>query len=97
MDHPYAVRHGKPLLPPEIINTQSGEFKAAWYMDAPRSTDGGKTISGSVINDSEVADYLEFGTKKMFARPLPTVVMDFTFKQLETRLQKSLDYLHNTL
>lgn len=63
MDHPYAVRHGMPLLDPSIINEQTGRFKASWQGEIGVS-------SGRVSNASDVADYLDQGTDTMFRRPI---------------------------
>lgn len=61
-DHPYARRHGTPLLDPSRINVQSGQFRAAW-----ESRGGG--LQRSVVNESEVADYMK-GTRSMVSRPI---------------------------
>lgn len=83
MDHPYATRHGSPLLPPEIINVQSGEFLASWK--AERTPEGGR-----VINDSPVADFLQFGTKYMVARPIATVLTEELADNAERRINDLL-------
>ena len=72
MDHPYARRHGSPRLDPSVINSQSGVFRSAWRGDNPMATDG--AVSGRIFNDSAVADYLDKGTRTMFARPIGAAV-----------------------
>ncbi len=69
--HPFATRHGSPQDPPEVINTQRGDFKAAWKTLA-------KVVKGQsvpvVSNKSRVSDFLKKGTSKMFARPIDEAV-----------------------
>lgn len=80
LNRPYARRHGgrygakAPLfsamasIDPAVINVQSGEFRAAWSVDRPQAGDSG--VSGALINESRVADFLEFGTRYMVRRPI---------------------------
>ena len=68
--HPYAVRN--PTSPnPQVINAQSGAFRAAWVVRAPVVTGGG--VVSSVANISAPARYMG-GTRFMVARPLPEAV-----------------------
>lgn len=67
-DHPYAVRHGAPRLDPSMINTQSGAFRSDWSTSGP-SFDG-TGIAARLFNDNEVADFLQYGTRTMFRRPI---------------------------
>lgn len=87
MDHPYARRHGTPLLPPEIINVQSGEFLSAWHRR--RTSEGGQ-----VINDSSVADFLKSGTPRMFARPIDIVLTTKLADHAEHRINSILKALN---
>lgn len=66
-DHPYARRHGAPRRDPAIINRNRGVFFAAW-----RSATSG--LTGQIINDSDVADFLRDGTRLMFERPVGVAV-----------------------
>lgn len=63
-DRPYATRHPRPLLDPSMVNVQSGSFRDAWRV---------KYVGPGfrqVVNDSPVADFLQFGTRTMVARPV---------------------------
>lgn len=68
MDNPYARRHGRPRLQPGIINMQRGVFYAAWKS----AVLGGNYAK--IVNDSDVADFLQFGTEFMFERPIAQLV-----------------------
>lgn len=67
MDHPYATRHGSPMLDPSMINEQSGAFRAHWQ--AVRYGMGAQ-----IFNDAFYAKWLEEGTPTMFARPAGLVI-----------------------
>src|SRR5687767_8834007 len=43
-DHPYAKRHSRPRLEPDITNVQSGDFREDWEIEAPRR-EGGAVVS----------------------------------------------------
>lgn len=86
MDHPYAKRHGQPLLQPEyIINTQSGVFRASWTRS--NVFQSGDTYWGFLSNYSGVADFLAKGTRFMFARPIDKILEI----RMEARLAKELE------
>lgn len=70
MGHPYAQRDPRPPLPAGIINVQSGEFISSWRRDGPRR-EGDDLVSVVYNVDDPVATWLEEGTIKMIARPLP--------------------------
>ena len=67
MDHPYARRHSAALLPPSIINAQTGKFKAAW--------DAKKQPVPTIFNSDPIAIFLEKGTRYMVARPIDKVII----------------------
>ena len=69
-DHPYAVRHGAPLRDPSIINEQTGVFKRGWEDDLATLSDTGSVARARLSNQTEVADYLNEGTRTMFRRPI---------------------------
>lgn len=79
MDHPFARRHGSPLIDPTRINVQSGEFIEAW-----QGTHQG--LKGLIINDSEHADQLKYGTERAFARPIEGKIADIVHESLERNL-----------
>ena len=75
MDNPFARRHGEALLPPEIINEQSGDFKRNFNMAPVEIHDAG--TRGQVTNASESAHWLATGGKgnsKMVERPVVDAV-----------------------
>lgn len=89
MDHPYATRHGEPLLDPEIINKQTERFKDAWKaMDKPSA--GGSVPT--LYNDDPAAKFLEHGTETMAKRPIEEVikpmVQPFREKNIKDELSK---------
>lgn len=66
-DRPFARRHGTPLRDPSIIGRRNGLFLSSWWIDRMgKEIDGG----GALINDAPQADFLDKGTKFMFARPI---------------------------
>lgn len=67
-NRPYAVRHGAPLRDPSIINQQSSHFIQDWETIGPYWRGG--TLYSVLRNISQIANWLEFGTKFMFARPI---------------------------
>lgn len=89
-DYPYARRHG-PMGKtsamsggtPAIVNVGSGAFRKGWQVDPPRVSDGGNVVSGRLMNLTDVADYLQYGTRKMVARPIRPL--------LEMRLRRHLE------
>ena len=70
IDAPYAVRHGAPKLPPEVINARSGVFREHWTATRAPSADGTVLIK----NTDPKAKFLERGTPTMFARPIDVPV-----------------------
>ena len=92
-DHPYARRHGFPLRDPEIINAQTGAFRAAWQNPEPVVM--GDMVEGFIENHDPVADYLTqpLGSPKstMFQRPIDEEVEAATATALEKRINENLD------
>lgn len=86
-DHPYAVRHGRPLWQPWIINSHRGVFRQSWEI-VPVSD-----LEKWVINDSDVADFLQFGTDKMFPRPIVEAVETVTEFDLGRQLRFPSTYI----
>lgn len=79
MDHPYARRHGKALLPDSFINQQQGTFAASWVAeDGP---------NGPLVHntDEPIATFLEKGTRNMLPRPLDEL-KEFAVEALQKRL-----------
>lgn len=71
LDHPYAKRHGpfgSGLLDPARINSQTGEFRAAWGVSLPESSDRG--VTGRLFNMDDKADFIQYGTEFMVVRPI---------------------------
>jgi hypothetical protein len=93
-DHPYATRHGSPKLDPGTINQQSGVFRSSWQTDGPSRSD--TPILGLIFNDSEVADYLQFGTRTMFARPIAENIERDTDATVFSQSQDAADRIERT-
>lgn len=68
MGHPYATRRPRPPGDAAIINTQTGQFLAAWRVSGPRKTSSG--LSTRLLNNSPHAWLLLGGTRWMIARPI---------------------------
>lgn len=92
LDHPYARRHGMSLLPPEVINTNSGEFLESWKLGEVETTN--KKVTGDITNNSRVADYLTQpdGSDKsnMNVRPIDKSVEEYVEQQLEIYILENL-------
>lgn len=87
LDHPYARRHGTPLLDPAIVNVQSGALLSRWYktgqyvapvrvpaVGASRTLGSrSRDLRGAIVNDAPVTQHLE-GTRVMFRRPVAEAV-----------------------
>lgn len=87
-DHPYARRHGRPLLSPARINVQTGVFRASWVGTTQYRNDG--AVVRLFNTDPKAAKYLEPGTSRMFARPLDAAVARETFPRVEKRIARAL-------
>lgn len=98
-DHPHAKRHG-PLGNvggmfqgnPAFVNKHRGEFYDAWKTDEPKVNVG--TISAKLVNDSDVADWIQFGTTTMAPRTITTVLTEraeFYGEQEVNRAVKALE------
>jgi hypothetical protein len=87
--HPYARRHGTPLLNPAIINDQGGPFARSWLLRDPQSENGEETTA--IVNTDPVGDYLASGTKVMFARPLPDAVVKEVKPRREERVRRAIE------
>lgn len=66
-DHPFARRHPGPLLPPDIINEQTGDFKEDWKGTGPTKSASGFDLQ--VRNDNPVTEFFG-GTRFMWERPI---------------------------
>ena len=93
LDHPYAKRHGMSLLPSDQINEQTGEFISKWVQQEPELNDN--TITGSVLNDSNIADYLTQpnGNSKstMVIRPIDKTVEEYIQQKLDIYILENLN------
>jgi len=79
LDHPKARRHGRPRTDMGVINRHRGVFYAAW-----RST------RNQVINDSDVADFIQYGTQFMFESPISMLVEGTMAEKAPAVLEKHL-------
>ena len=91
MGHPYARRHGKPLLNPAIINAQTGTFRASWDGESPRPDGDG--LTAAIFNTDPKAELLQSGTRTMFARPIDAQIEEDLAPRREARLERALDKL----
>lgn len=80
MDNPYAKRHGMPMLDPDQINAQTGQFRAAW--EAVRLG----AMAARVINTNWKGKYLVTpdgeGTSLMFHRGVDDSAQDEAVRRL---------------
>lgn len=88
MDHPYARRHGTPLLDPSIVNDQTGGFRSRWR--SPEIIRFGPEVSGRIVNDADVADWLQNGTPTMVPRPIAEAVEIYGQESVERRTEDAL-------
>jgi hypothetical protein len=95
MDHPYAKRHGTPLLDPSTINIQSGRFISSWKQ-MPITSSGG-AIVGIIVNESVEADYLKDGTRYMFKRPIDVEVEAYLAQAIDDRVNQKIKVWERTL
>lgn len=91
MDHPYARRHGKAQLPPQIINKQTDGpegFAGSWETEL-----GGNPANptGQLVNRNPVADYLIHGTRYMLERPIDHAVEDDAPAIIESAVRAELE------
>ena len=102
MDHPFATRHGSPPINPDpaVINVQSGQFREEWKQSPVERIREGSSfdLESSVYNDSPVADFLKYGTEKMFNRPIEEEIgaraEDLMTPFIEDALQQFADTLY---
>lgn len=67
-DHPYASRHPQIMAQDRNrINIHQGAFYRGWFKDHLRTS---FDIGGAIVNDTEVADYLQQGTDFMHPRDI---------------------------
>lgn len=88
LDHPFARRHGAPLLNAAVINRQTGRFWESWAQQGPFEVAG--AIVGRVFNTDPKARFLEEGTRFMFARPLPDAVVASVAPRFERRIEEAV-------
>lgn len=92
--HPYAKRHGAPRLDPSVINTQTGVFRAAWQFYDLGYNGNAHTVQ--VQNYSMVAQYLRYGTRFMFARPIDQRVVSELAQIRVNNISKAVSKSFNT-
>lgn len=83
-DHPYAVRHGEALVDPSVINRHNGGFYNRWQ--SPTVASSGDELTGMLVNDSNVADFLQYGTSKMVPRPIKERLEQYAKQSTESRV-----------
>jgi hypothetical protein len=88
MDHPYARRHGRPRLNPNLINRRLGNFYAGWDLEGPFAVGG--AFSASVFNTSDEAEYLADGTRFMFERHPEEAALEREQPLFEARAEREI-------
>lgn len=88
LDHPFARRHGSPLLAPQQVNRQTGRFWESWVTQGPLQVGG--TLAAQVHNTAPYAGYLDTGTGRMFARPLAEAVAENVQPRYERRTAEAI-------
>lgn len=86
-DHPYARRHGSATEDPQILNSQSGDFRRAWRASAVTRRVG--KLTGTVRNTDRKAKYMR-GTEKMLPRPVAARVITRVRRIRRYRLKRAL-------
>lgn len=93
LGHPYALRHGSPKLDPNVVNVQSGQFRAAWEVTGP--TEQGDAIVAALQNTAphadDLAEGLVDGRRLMFPRRPDLQVESELAGELERRLASELE------
>jgi nicotinic acid phosphoribosyltransferase len=84
MGHPYARarRENQAGLTFGIVNKDSGDFFAGWRQQGPEERSGGVEASAFNVSnharylyDPEASAFTDFGTRRMFGRNLPELVV----------------------
>lgn len=98
MGHPYARRVARlrkrgvvvsvPVLPPEVINVQTGAFRAAWRTKGPMVA--GETVTTTLTNDDPAARWMA-GTSKMVPRPVLEAVKARVVIRRRERLRRAIN------
>ena len=92
LDHPYARRHGAIRLADKtLVNEQGGAFRRGWFKDRSK-TDADR--GGAIVNDTQVADWLQKGTRTMLGRDIDgdiTKRLEKHLPQAETVFKRELE------
>jgi len=87
--HPYSRRRPRRRrFPPEVINVQTGEFRAAWTQEVGRE---GRDWVGAVYNTDPKGPGLEHGTERMIRRPLVRAVTAATADRVAERFERAIE------
>ena len=92
LDNPYAKRHGASLLDPQVINVQTGRFRAGWQTFGPTLASGG--IVSSLTNFTPESYFLQPGTRFMWNRPIDIGIVESVTPR---RLKRLNDAFANAL
>lgn len=87
MGHPYARRRPT-SSDPEVINAQTGAFRAAWHASGPSLSVN--DLTSTLDNSSPVAVFLAGGTTRMIARPIRAELVKRLAAPRKARLQKAV-------
>lgn len=90
LDHPYARRHGQPLLDPNVVNRQSGTFFSSWEIDGP-TMQGSALVSSLFNTDPKAAEWLEPGTSLMHPRHPQDHVAEILEPHRTARIERAIE------
>jgi hypothetical protein len=91
-DRPFAKWHPGALLPPDIINFQTGAFYRDWRAAQPRRTPDG--FEGQIINDNPVTEFFR-GTRFMWDRPIEERLVGEVADMAQARINDAVERLFN--
>lgn len=82
-DHPFATRHGSPMMPLLPVNKHRGDFYRSFYASG---SEGRLTV----VNDARVAKWLDEGTRVMFGRHFRKFLEGFATKVVRAEVARAV-------
>lgn len=91
LGHPYAARLGGAAVPgdPAVVNRGQGDFLEHWSIESQGSEEDG--VANRLYNDSQVAEWLDGGTRKTIPRPFLARIEERAEGEREKLVEKALD------
>lgn len=86
---PFSLRHASPLLPPDIINVQTGDFLRDWQTGGRRTANG---YDIRIRNDNFVTQFFG-GTRYSHARPIEDTLRSEIGESAEQEVQDAVGRL----